>query len=191
MTRQNDGDFDNLLAWLDPDREAAARRYEEIRHNLIQFFARNGCHDPEGMAEETIARVTERVVKLSEKYEGMPALFFYGVAKKQLLEYHRRRTVALTPEDEPVFLPPQPEDLEREEQDERLHDCFDECLKKLSPGDRELALRYYKDRGQDKIVNRKRLAEEKRIGLNALRVRVLRIRAGLRACIEDCLARSR
>ncbi|HEX8559838.1 MAG TPA: hypothetical protein VF668_17210 [Pyrinomonadaceae bacterium] len=191
MTRQNGGDFDDLLAWLDPDREAAARQYEEIRHNLIQLFTRNGCHDPEGMAEENIARVTERVVRLSETYEGAPALFFYGVAKKQLLEYHRRRTVALTPGDEPVFLPPQPEDLEREERDERLHDCFDECLGKLSPGDRDLALGYYKGRGQDKIANRKRLADEKRIGLNALRVRVLRIRAGLRACVEDCLARPR
>lgn len=191
MPRQNGGDFDDLLAWLDLDREAAASRYEEIRHNLIQLFARHCCHDPEGMAEETIARVTERVIKLSETFDGPPALFFYGVAKKQLLEYHRQRTVALTPEVEPIVLPPQPKDLERERQDDLLHDCFDECLEKLSPSDRDLALRYYKGRGQDKIINRRRLAEENRIGLNALRVRVLRIRSSLRACVEECQGRSR
>ncbi len=194
MTRQSGstgGDFDDLLAWLNPDRETAAIQYEEIRHNLIQFFARNGCHDAEGMAEETIARVTERVIRLSESYEGLPALFFYGVAKKQLFEYHRQRTVALMPQDEPYVLPVQPEDIEREEREERVHDCFDHCLRELKPEDRQLILRYYEGKGQDKIDNRKRLAEEKHMALNALRVRVLRIRTGLRACIEACLNEGR
>lgn len=189
MTRQNGSDFDDLLAWLDLDREKAASQYEEIRHNLIRFFARNGCHDPEGMAEETITRVTERVVRLAETFDGRAALFFYGVAKKQLLEYHRQRAATPPPAPEPSVLPPQPEDAERAERDDLVHDCFDGCLEKLSPADRELALRYYKGQGRDKIRNRQQLAEEKRISLNNLRVRVLRIRTGLRACVEDCLAR--
>ena len=191
MTRQSGGDFNDLLAWLNLDRETAASQYEEIRRNLIQFFARNGCHDAEEMAEETISRVTEKVLRLAETFDGPPALFFYGVAKKQLLEHHRRRTVSLTPHDEPYVLPARPEEVEQAEDDERVHDCFEECLAKLIPADRDLILRYYEGRGQDKISSRRRLAEEKRIALNALRVRALRIRVGLRACIEDCLERSR
>jgi RNA polymerase sigma factor (sigma-70 family) len=194
MTRQSGstgGDFNDLLLWLNPDRDAAAIEYEEIRQNLIQLFARNGCHDAEGMAEETIARVTERVIRLAETFDGPPALFFYGVAKKQLLEYPRQRTVSLEPQHEPFVMPQQPEDAEREERDERVRDCLEECLRGLKPEERELTLRYYEGKGQDKINNRKLLAEENHMALNALRVRVLRIRTGLRACIEACLERGR
>jgi RNA polymerase sigma factor (sigma-70 family) len=190
MTRRSGssgGDFNDLLAWLHPDRETAAGLYEEVRRNLIQLFARNGCHDPEGMADETIARVTDKVLRLAETFEGQPALFFYGVAKKQLLEYARQRNVPLAPQHEPSTLPTQHEEQERDDSDERLHDCFEQCLSRLKPEERELMLRYYEGTGQAKIDSRKQLAEERGIGLNALRVRVLRIRAGLRARIEKCL----
>lgn len=191
MTRRNTssdgGDFNDLLAWLHPDREAAAGLYEEVRRNLIQLFARHGCHDPEGMAEETIARVTDKVVRLAETFDGSPALFFYGVAKKQLLEYKRQRSVPLAPQHEPSTLPTQYEDRERADNDERLQDCFEQCLSRLKPEERELILFYYEGTGQEKINKRKQLAAERGVGLNALRVRVLRIRAGLRACIESCL----
>ena len=194
MTRRNGssgGDFNDLLAWLNPDRETAAGLYEEVRRNLIQLFARQGCHDPEGMADDTIGRVTDKVVRLAETFDGPPALFFYGVAKKQLLEYQRRRTVPLAPRHEPSTLPTQQLEHERDDSDERRHDCFEECLSLLKPEERELILRYYEGGGQEKIDSRKKLAEERGIGLNALRVRVLRIRAGLRACIGSCLGRGR
>lgn len=190
MTRRSGssgGDFNDLLAWLHPDRETAAGLYEEVRHNLIQLFARQGCHDSEGMADETIARVTDKVLRLAETFDGPPALFFYGVAKKQLLEYTRQRNVPLAPQHEPSTLPTQHEEQERDNSDERLHDCFEECLRRLKPEEHELILRYYEGTGQAKIDSRKKLAEERGIGLNALRVRMLRIRAGLRACIEACL----
>lgn len=190
MTRRSGssgGDFNDLLAWLHPDRETAAGQYEDIRRNLIQFFARQGCDDPEGMAEETIARVTHKVLRLAETFNGPPALFFYGVAKNQILEYQRQRTVPLTPQHEPSTLPTQQEELERDDRNERLRDCFEECLGRLKPEERELVLLYYEGTGQEKINRRKKLAEELGIGLNALRVRVLRIRAGLRARIETCL----
>src|SRR5947209_6617862 len=37
--------FDRLLAWLNPDREQAGQRYEEIRRRLIKIFARRGCSE--------------------------------------------------------------------------------------------------------------------------------------------------
>lgn len=116
-------------------------------------------------------------------------LFFYGVAKKLCLEYQRQRTVALAPQHEPSTPPTQHEEQERGDGDERLHDCFEKCLGALKPEARELILRYYEGSGQEKINRRKQLADECSIGLNALRVRVLRTRAGLRACIEECLGR--
>ena len=35
--------FDELLAWLNPDRERAGRKYEDIRQRLIRIFMHRGC----------------------------------------------------------------------------------------------------------------------------------------------------
>ena len=43
--------FDELLAWLSPDRKVAAELYLELRHSLVKIFAWNRCSDPDGMAD--------------------------------------------------------------------------------------------------------------------------------------------
>ncbi|HEY7785163.1 MAG TPA: hypothetical protein VIB00_10575, partial [Pyrinomonadaceae bacterium] len=50
--------FDALLHWLDPQRDRAGLRYEEIRRSLIKIFACRGCAEPEDLADETINRVS-------------------------------------------------------------------------------------------------------------------------------------
>jgi len=50
-----------------------------------------------------------------------------------------------------------------------------------------MILRYYTGDKQEKIVNRKKLAEEEGIELNALRIRAHRIRTQLRLCVEKCI----
>ena len=54
-------DFDALLAWLDPEREQAGLKYEQIRGSLIKIFTGRGCTDPEELADETINRVTAKI----------------------------------------------------------------------------------------------------------------------------------
>ena len=49
--------FDRLLAWLDPDRDRAGERYEEIRRKLIGIFLRRGCSTAEDLTDEAINRV--------------------------------------------------------------------------------------------------------------------------------------
>ena len=55
--------FDGLLAWLDPDRDRAAHKYETVRTRLIKIFSCRGCGVADDLADETINRVT---AKLSE-----------------------------------------------------------------------------------------------------------------------------
>ncbi len=83
-------DFDALLSWLDPDRERAGEKYETIRQGLIKMFSWKRASDPEGLADETINRVTRKVAAIREGYVGDPRLYFYGVAKRVLLEEVRR-----------------------------------------------------------------------------------------------------
>ena len=170
--------FDSLLNWLDPDRDVAGRKYETIRVRLIKIFVCRGCGEADELADECINRVTSKVQELAKTYEGEPSLYFYGVANKLVLEYSRR--TRMTPE--MAALPP-PAD----ESDIEAYQCLDECMKQLSTDIREMLLRYYQDERQAKIDNRKQLARELGIGVNALRIRAHRNRIQLQQCVESCL----
>jgi RNA polymerase sigma factor (sigma-70 family) len=170
--------FDALLTWLDPNREQAGQRYEDIQCRLIKIFTCRGCHEPEALADVTIDRVVKRLKDIEGSYTGDRALYFYGVANKVYLEYLRRK---------PHVSPPPPRDDPEEAEQE--YECLDRCIERLSPRNRELVLLYYQEDKGAKIDHRKRLAERLGIALNALRIRAHRIRAALQTCMQDCLDR--
>ena len=77
---------------------------------------------------------------------------------------------------------------ERQTRERRL-DCLDRCLRALALHNRRLLLRYHHGAGREKIESREHLADELKIPLNALRIRVYRIRSGLEACVAECAGR--
>lgn len=167
--------FDALLSWLDPDPEAAARKYELIRTRLIKIFVCRGCGEPEDLADETIDRVARRLKEIEDEFVGDPARYFYGVANKVHLEYIRRKPAPTPPP------PPDSSEVERE------YDCLERCMQKLTSDNRELVLQYYQEEKQAKIDHRKQLADQLGIALNALRIRAYRIRATLLECVQKCV----
>lgn len=168
--------FDRLLVWLNPDREQAGRKYEEIRLRLIKIFTCRGCVTPEDLADDTINRVARKVPEIVPSYVGDPTLYFLGVAHNVCLEYFRKR-----PEPDP---PPLPDDPERKEQ---LDECLDRCMQRLTSKNRQLILEYYREEKHSKIDHRKELAQRLGIALNALRIQACRIRASLQECVFECL----
>jgi DNA-directed RNA polymerase specialized sigma24 family protein len=168
--------FERMLAWLDPDRERAGERYESIRRRLIRIFASRGCAHAEELADETINRVCDRVEEIAGDYMGDPALYFYGVATKVHLEYVRRNARV-------VALPPQ----EPADDRELAHACLERCLEKYPADTRELVIDYYREGGQQKIDLRRQLAERLGVGMNALRLRMHRVRGELQTCVQRCL----
>jgi DNA-directed RNA polymerase specialized sigma24 family protein len=169
--------FDALLAWLDPNRDVAAKKYETIRTRLIKIFSCRGCLEAEDLADETINRVTSKLPEIHETFSGEPARYFYGVGNKIHLEYSRRK---------PRSMPLEPAQENRDEV-EREYQCLERCLDKLTPDSRELVLEYYREEKQAKIVHRRRLAEQLGIAVNALRIRAHRIRASLQDCVRNCV----
>jgi RNA polymerase sigma factor (sigma-70 family) len=171
--------FEQLLAWLDSDRDRAGQKYEQIRYQLIKIFVSRGCLISEELADRTIDRVARKLSKLSDTYSGDPALYFYGVAKLVFLEYVRREPL--------VSQSPSPGSVQ---DDEQQYECLQQCVRELTPRNRELILLYYGDEKLTGVHRRSELA--KRMGLepNALWVRVHRIRERLRACVDECLKRS-
>src|ERR687883_865457 len=64
--------FDRLLAWLDPDREQAGKKYEEVRSRLVRGFSSHGCPVPEDLADEAINRVAKLLPEIEKTYVGEP-----------------------------------------------------------------------------------------------------------------------
>lgn len=169
--------FEGMLEWLNPDRDQAVKKYEKIRRRLIEIMAGRGCHEAEDLSDEVIDRVVAKIDDVTKNYEGDPAYYFYGVAKKVLLEYWKPKPLPDPPD--PVWPPDDDED------DEWRLKLLEECLALLPPDDRDLVLNYYSKEGRDKIVYRTEMASKLGIGLNALRIRVFRIRIVIKDCISS------
>jgi DNA-directed RNA polymerase specialized sigma24 family protein len=186
LTRES---FDILLAQLDPDRERAGERYEAIRRKLIRLFEWRGCAAPDDLADETINRVARRLAEGVELRSADPYGYFCGVAHllyKEVLRRASREHRALEGSGEMLLPTELPVILEEEPDDDRL-DCLRRCLAALPVDQRDLVLRYHQ--GESNIRNRKALSQELNVPMNALRIRVHRVRRKLESCLEDCLKR--
>ena len=179
--------FDHLLAWLDPDRDRAGRKYEDIRQRLIKIFVCRGCAQAEELADETINRVVRKVPDIAADYQGDPALYFYGVAQKIQFEYNRRDWPQTAARDIDTQTVPAPAFTPTAD-DDRAFECLEGCLDQLAEENRRLVVEYYQEEKRSKIDYRKRLAAELGIAVNALRIRAHRIRRALQECVEHCVA---
>jgi DNA-directed RNA polymerase specialized sigma24 family protein len=175
--------FDKLLAYFDPDRGRAGEKYEQIRKKLVKFFTWRECGDPEEYADRTIDRVCRRILEGSELRVADPYVYFHGVAINVLREYWRDR------ESRPALLSDQvaaAAPATAPQRSEQLLDCMHQCLDKLPPESRELVVQYHRGERRPKIDSRKALAASLRMPLNALRIRVFRLRTVLQECVERC-----
>lgn len=174
MTRE---ELDALLALLDPDQEKAGRMYEEVRNRLIRLFNLWGCTESESQADETFNRVARKAAEIRERSNPFP--FIAGVARKVFLEWLRKQKRKDRFEesgDWPPSVPPE------EEPDFRL-EHLRQCLDLLASDQRRLLLDYHKDR--ERIATRKALCEKLGIPMNALRIRVHRLRKKVEACVKE------
>ena len=169
--------FESTLEWLNPNRDEAIEKYEKIRRRLIEILAGRGCPEAEDLSNEVMDRVIAKIDEVTKNYEGDPAYYFYGVAKKVLLEYWKPKVLPDLPS--PVWPP------KYEEEEDWRQAFLEECLALLSSEDRDLILDYYSKDGREKIDFRTELALKLGIGLNALRIRVFRIRITLKDCISN------
>jgi len=179
--------FDEILAWLNPDREVAGTIYVQLRHDLTKIFSWNRCADPDGLTDEAFDRVAKKVHHLRQTFEGDPRLFFYGVARNLIKENPKKVKTQVSLEG--TDLPANPRN-ERERETENIREeCLNSCLQALSDERRELILAYYAKEKQAKIDHRTEMARRLGTSVETLRVRAHRIRITLEECIERCLNR--
>jgi DNA-directed RNA polymerase specialized sigma24 family protein len=181
-------EFEALLAQLDADRDRAGERYETIRRKLVRLFDWRGCATPEDLADETMNRVARRLAEGIELRSSDPYGYFCGVAHLVYKESLRRAAREQRVLAEGGGWSP-PAFADEEPADPRL-DCLRQCLAGLAPDQRDLVLRYHQggnSQGETNIRNRQALANEVGLPMNALRIRVHRIRRKLESCVHDRL----
>lgn len=180
-------DYEKILAWLNPDPEIAATMYVQLRHELAKIFKFRGCSDPEGLTDQVFDRVARKVDAVRPTYVGDPRLYFRAVANN-LVKEDLKKAKTLVSLEEPELQ--EPATVVKDQDDvEVMEECLHSCLQKLSADQRRLIVDYYAKEKQAKIEHRNALAQRSGISVEALRVKVYRIRVSLQDCIEHCLKR--
>jgi RNA polymerase sigma factor (sigma-70 family) len=173
--------FELLLAWLGPDRDAAAQKYETIRNGLIRVFIARGCLAAEDLADETFNRVAGKVEGLRDTYEGNPARYFYGVADKIRLEYLRRQRPHESVDDHPELRAAEPPE------ETASQACLKHCLQELRLDQREFIVTYYSQSKRAKVELHENMAQESGLSKEGLRTRAFRLKGVLQKCLLKCL----
>jgi DNA-directed RNA polymerase specialized sigma24 family protein len=168
-----------LLHLLDSDPDRANDAYTALRQRLIGVFRWRALPLAEDLADEVFDRVVARLAE-GEQIRSVGA-FVIGVANRLAMEASRR-TARHAPLDETPDTAQAAEPRDEASDVVRLERCLDE----LPAPTRELLIRYHGDSGRAGIAQRKRLAENLGIGLNALRIRVHRLRGRLQECLDRC-----
>jgi DNA-directed RNA polymerase specialized sigma24 family protein len=184
--------FTRLLEWLDDGVDSRGATYLEMRRRLTSYFDRRNRPFADDLADETLSRIGRTLQHDGEITVTPPARYCYVVARFVFLEDVRREYRHV-----------------REQDALRLHvgswtrrgaalaqdgvadsearlECLDRCLQELEPKARALVVEYYRDVGRNHIPRRRELARALGISMNALGIRVCRIRAALVARMADC-----
>lgn len=176
--------FDGLLAALDPDREAAGRRFEDLRRRLVRFFDWRGALAPDECTDITLDRLATRIADGVEVH-ALHA-YTFAIARLVFLEQARRPdahavSLSTVPDDVLAASPTRPN---------VWGECLDRGLDALGHEQRQLILRYYAHDRRDKIDDRAALARELGITVSALRNRAQRVRDRLEQMVIACVTGS-
>ena len=177
--------FEKLLEFLDPDRDIAGLKYEDLRRKLVRYLEVNRCLTPLEQVD-MIMNLVARKLQEGLEYRGEPAKYFFGVARNVMKAYWRRskQVSSLDPlsavrlgRQEPVgTLDGNKAYLRFEAEMETL----DQCLEALTDDTRLLMIAYYRSTGAERRAERERLALRFGVSPNTLRLRAFRAKQKLR-----------
>lgn len=186
--------FNAMLEKLDPNRDRAGLKYEEIRRALIRYLRFHGSHIPEDHADEAINVLAERIFENKPFDAANPLPHFFAAARNILRDYRKNRgkrplSLDELPASREPSRDPDEERLRQSEREQSEHQayCLDRCLSDLPGEDRELIRRYYLELKAENAKRRNEIAGESGRSVTALRVKVHRVRKKLERCCDHCM----
>ena len=157
-----------FLPFLDPETNAAERKYRMLRSKLVFYFEVHGRNEAEDLADEVIVRVLQKIDQGAQIDASDVVGYCFGVAKHVLQEARKSR------QEIPLEDVPGPEwPLLGRLNHVELAVLQQQILNHLSAENRDLLLRYH-------LEDRKALASDLGLTPNALRIRVYRLFEQLR-----------
>lgn len=171
--------FEDLFRTLEPEAESVADGFARCRRKLVKFFSWRRCTEPDDLADETISRLLKTMSTGTKISADKPYSFVYAIAMNVFKECARRKREhgEVASIDEILEVP----DHSRSPVD----DCQKHCLDRLAEDKRKLLHHYYVDN-----ISCEDIARERQETINALRLKIFRIKESLRRCCEDCRNRS-
>jgi DNA-directed RNA polymerase specialized sigma24 family protein len=189
--------FAKFLHWLDEGANSDGQRYLEVRRRLELYFDRKNCVEPTELADETLNRVARKLDENGEITGVAPLHYCYITAKFVFLEALRADKRApfhrLLPAANSSNLSGQSATLLEadagSDRKEKIAECLQCCLEKVSSAERDLIVEYYRGQQRSKIERRAALAARLGVTANALSIRACRVRQRLEVCIQACMKR--
>lgn len=188
QTELEQDSFERLLSRLGGDRDRAGFEYESLRRRLHQLFEWRGVRNPEVLVDTVFDRFARRLAEPQPPETPNVWVYLHGIAMNVLREQWRAaaRTDRAIAQAAWAVDPARPViEEEKEILDQNLA-CLERCMERMPEAARELVAAYHAGGGGVRIRARKRLAEDLGIELNALRIRMSRLRCGLERCIRKC-----
>ncbi|MGH7783281.1 MAG: hypothetical protein ACREO5_05525 [Candidatus Binatia bacterium] len=163
-------------------------------HRLVTYFDRKNSLSPDELADETLNRVARRLEEEGSIESETPAKYCYTVARYVFLESLRSKQTRDVSLDE-VSDGRKKEVVAKEigeetEIKEKMLACLEQCTAKLDALSCDLIIRYYYGQERVKIDNRRAMAKDLGISMNALSIRACRIRDKLEGCVRKCAGNS-
>ncbi len=185
--------MNRMLALLHEDPGRAEQEFNTLRRKLVKFFEWRGCSMPDDLADESIYRVASQLGEGLVIQASQPRCYFYGVARNVLHEYWdsaRKEVGEIDGIGQTPHLSVDPDEVAEREAErsrrERLIDRIESCMNGMPGESRTILMEYFCRTGHDKIVARNQMAQRMNISINALRLRVLRLKQDLRRCLDAC-----
>jgi DNA-directed RNA polymerase specialized sigma24 family protein len=168
-----------------------------VRRRLELYFDRKNCVEPTELADETLNRVARKLDENGEITGVAPLQYCYITAKFVFLEALRADKRApfhrLLPAASSSNLSGQSATLLEadagSDRKEKIAECLQCCLDKVSSAERDLIVEYYRGQQRSKIERRAALAARLGVTANALSIRACRVRQRLEVCIQACMKR--
>jgi DNA-directed RNA polymerase specialized sigma24 family protein len=179
-----------LLKCLDQSPEAAAKKLLQLRQKLALIFERKMFPHGDALVDETLDRLATKI--MTEEITSIPA-YAHRIAMNICMEAARneRKFTPLSDAAGDGELPASEPDPEQQVIDasevRRKQECLRKCLSRLASGERDLILEYYVGEKQERISQRRRLAERLGLTIEALRIETNDIRNRLRKWFEICI----
>ncbi len=171
--------------------------HAQMRRALIIFFAANGCGEQADDLLDEVFQVAQSEPPgrtVIADYEGEPPPYPWTVAR-HILKSERKKQKRETGSGLKSFremrqtLIPRRDNSERFEAQvkEQRARCLDECISNITETWQYFTLEYYKAEETERKRHRQDMVDELGISMDALRIRMLKIRGALRECVGDCV----